>query len=126
MSGALSVGQLLAEAAAATPFMSMEEVKARIGARGNDFVVLDVREQDAFAAGRIPGAVHVPRGQLELRVNEVFPDPNVRIVSYCEFGKVSTLAAATLRQLGFGRAAALDGGMKAWREAGFPVESGPA
>jgi rhodanese-related sulfurtransferase len=63
---------------------------------------------------------------LELRVNDVFPDPNVRILTYCEFGKVSTLAAATLRQLGFGRAAALDGGMQAWREAGYPIESDPA
>ncbi len=51
------------------------------------------------------------------------PDPTLRIVVYCEFGKISTLAAATLRQLGFMRAAALDGGMKAWREGGFRVET---
>ena len=83
---------------------------------------LCVREKDAFAAGHVPGARHLPRGQLELRVNEEFPDPTLRIVTYCEFGKISTLAAATLRDLGFLRAAALDGGMKAWREAGLPLE----
>ena len=89
---------------------------------GADLVILDVRELDAFEAARIPGARHLPRGQLELRVNTEFPDPTVRIVACCEFGKISTLAAATLRDLGFTRAVALDGGVKAWREAGFPVE----
>lgn len=123
MSGATSVAQLLAEAAAEVPFMTMEEVKAKIGAP-NDLVVLDVRERDAYEAGHIPGARHLPRGQLELRVNEAFPDPNLRILSYCEVGKVSTLATATLRRMGFTRAVALDGGMKAWKEQGFPVETG--
>ena len=52
------------------------------------------------------------------------PDPEIEIPTVCEFGKVSTLAAATLRQLGLRRAVALDGGMKAWREAGYPVEEG--
>ena len=47
----------------------------------------------------------------------------MRILTCCEFGKISTLAAATLRELGYCRAAALDGGMKAWRDAGYPVET---
>ncbi len=122
MSGGVSVAQLLSEAAAEVPFMSMEEVKARVAAGANDFIVLDVRERDAFEAGHIPTAQHLPRGVLELRVNEALPDPTVRIVTYCEFGKISTLAAATLRRMGFTRTVALDGGMKAWREKGFPVE----
>jgi rhodanese-related sulfurtransferase len=86
--------------------------------------VLDVREKEQFEAGHIPNAKHLSRGQLELRVNEAFPDPTVRIVTYCEVGKISTLAAATLRRMGFTRVLALDGGMKAWREKGFPVEAG--
>lgn len=123
MSGGKTVGQLLAEAAAKAPFMSMAELQARIGGNSRDLVVLDVREKDAFEAGHVPGAVDLPRGQLELRVNTELPDPTVRIVTCCEFGKISTLAAATLRDLGFGRAVALDGGMKAWREAGYETES---
>lgn len=123
MSGAKSVAQTLAEAAAATPFLSMAEVAARVAARRNDFIVLDVREKDAYEAGHVPGAMLLPRGQLELRVNDAFPDPTVRIVCVCEFGKISTLAAATLRGMGFGHAAALDGGMKGWREAGLALES---
>lgn len=123
MSGKKSVAQLLSEAASAVPFMSMTELSARLAGRQNDLVVLDVREKDAYDAGHLPGAVFLPRGQLELRVNEAFPDPTVRIVAVCEYGKISTLAAATLRSLGFTHAAALDGGMKAWREAGLAVET---
>ncbi|MES1201887.1 MAG: MBL fold metallo-hydrolase [Pseudomonadota bacterium] len=122
MSGGKTIAQLLSDAAGAVPFMSLAELNTRIAARGNDFVILDVREKDAFEAGHIPGARHLPRGQLELRVNDEFPDPTLRIVTYCEFGKISTLAAATLRDLGFTRASALDGGMKAWREGGMAVE----
>jgi rhodanese-related sulfurtransferase len=122
MTGGKTVGQMLAEAAAEVPFIAMEELNRRISDRPNKLLILDVREEGAFRAGHIPSARHLPRGQLELRVNDEIPDPTLRIVAYCEFGKISTLAAATLRQLGFMRAIALDGGMKAWRDGGYPVE----
>lgn len=123
MSGGKTVAQLLAEAAAKVPFMSLAELNERIGGNSRDMVILDIREKDAFLAGHIPGAVHLPRGQLELRINTDLPDPTVRILTCCEFGKISTLAAATLRELGYGRAVALDGGMKGWREAGYDLET---
>ena len=123
MSGGKTVDQLLAEAAAKVPFMSLAELAERIGGNSRDLVVLDLRESEAFRAGHVPGATHLPRGQLELRVNSELPDPTVRILTCCELGKISTLAAATLRELGYGRATALDGGVKAWREAGYPVET---
>ncbi|WP_332763732.1 MBL fold metallo-hydrolase [Phenylobacterium sp.] len=123
MSGKKSVAQLLAEASSAVPFVGLGELSQRLERRENDLIVLDVRERDAFEVGHIPGARWLPRGQLELRVNETFPDPTVRILTYCEFGKISTLAAATLQSLGFTRAVALDGGMTAWREGGYPVET---
>jgi rhodanese-related sulfurtransferase len=122
MTGAKSVAQLLSDAAAKVPFMSMQELSERLGGNSRDLVVIDLREKDAFDQGHVPGARHIPRGQLELRVNAEFPDPTVRLVTCCEFGKISTLAAATLRDLGFLRAAALDGGIKAWREAGLPLD----
>jgi rhodanese-related sulfurtransferase len=124
LTGGKTVRQLLAEAAAHIPFMSLDELARRVEHRANDFVILDVRERDAYLAGHVPGARHVPRGQLELRVDEAFPDPDLEILTVCEFGKISTLAAATLRELGFRRTVALDGGMKMWRESGKPVESG--
>lgn len=124
MSGGKTVAQLLAEAAANVPFMSMGELLARVNAGDSDLVVLDVRERDAYEEGHIAGARLVPRGQLELRVNQELPDPTRRILTCCEFGRISTLAASTLRTLGFERAVALDGGLKAWREAGYPVRTG--
>lgn len=121
--GGKTVAQLLDEAARQIAFMSMEDVLARCTVGAGDLVVLDVREREAFDAGHIPGARHVPRGQLEIRIDSVLPDPSARVVTCCEFGKISTLAAATLRTMGFDRAVALDGGMKSWREAGYPLET---
>lgn len=122
MSGGRTVAQMLAEAAREVPFMSLAELNDRIGRNSGALVILDVREKDAYDNGHIAGAVHLPRGQLELRTNSVLPDPTVKIITCCEFGKISTLAAATLRDLGYMRATALDGGMKAWSEAGYPLE----
>jgi glyoxylase-like metal-dependent hydrolase (beta-lactamase superfamily II)/rhodanese-related sulfurtransferase len=124
-SGGKTVAQMISEAAARVPFMSMEEVRRRIEAGDPDLSVLDVRERDAYDAAHVPGAIHIPRGQLELRVNKELPDPTRRVVLCCELGMISTLGAATLQDMGFRRAVALDGGMKAWREAGFPTEASP-
>jgi rhodanese-related sulfurtransferase len=124
MSGGKTVAQMLAEAAANVPFMSLLELKNRLEFRQGELTVLDVRERDAYEAGHIPGAQLLPRGQLELRVNDELTDPTRRILVCCEFGRVSTLATATLRQMGFTGAVALDGGIKAWREAGYPLRPG--
>jgi rhodanese-related sulfurtransferase len=124
MSGGKTVAEMLAEATACVPFMSMAELRARVERSSCDLIVLDVREKDAYEAGHIPGARLLPRGQLELRVDKELPDPTARIVTCCEFGRISTLAAATLRTMGFERTAALDGGMKSWLEAGYPVRAG--
>jgi glyoxylase-like metal-dependent hydrolase (beta-lactamase superfamily II)/rhodanese-related sulfurtransferase len=125
MSGGKTVAQMLAEAAATVPFMSLTELQARSTAQDGGLVILDVREREAYQQGHIPGARLLPRGQLELRVNEELPDPTKRIVAYCELGRISTLAAATLRTMGYLRAVALDGGMQAWRAAGYPVTTAP-
>jgi len=124
MSGGKAVAQLLAEAAARVTFMSLEELKSRVTAGAADITILDVRERDAYLAGHIPGARLLPRGQLELRVNQELPDPTRRILVCCELGQISTLAASTLREMGFLHTVALDGGTKAWREAGYPMHSG--
>ncbi len=123
--GGKPVSELLDEAASRITFMSMDEVRARIGTGNGDLVILDVREHDAWAAGHIPGARHLPRGQLELRIDSVLPDPTMLVLTCCEFGKISTLAAATMRAMGFTRAVALDGGITSWREAGYPLEPAP-
>ena len=121
--GGKTVAQLLAEAGREISFMSIHEVAQRISRGSPDLVLLDVREKDAFNAGHLPGAMHLPRGQLELRVDKEFPDPGVRILTYCQFGRVSTLAAATLRQMGYTRTVALDGGYNDWVAAGLATEA---
>jgi glyoxylase-like metal-dependent hydrolase (beta-lactamase superfamily II)/rhodanese-related sulfurtransferase len=126
LSGAVTVSRLLEEAAERVSFMALDEVKRRLDSGTADFILLDVRERNAYEQGHLPGAVHLPRGQLELRVNQLLPDPTRRIVVYCEFGKISTLATATLRQLGFARAVALDGGALAWCDQGYPLETASA
>jgi rhodanese-related sulfurtransferase len=125
MSGGKTVAQMLADAAAIVPFMSLGELKSSLETVPGGLMVLDVRERDAFESGHIPGAKHLPRGQLELRVNDELKDPTQRILVCCEFGRISTLAAATLRTMGFQGAVALDGGMKAWRAAGHPLSTPP-
>ncbi|HSV58144.1 MAG TPA: MBL fold metallo-hydrolase [Variovorax sp.] len=124
MSGGKTIAALLAQASSSVPFMSLAELKARVEAAEDDLIVLDVRERDAYEKGHVPGARLLPRGQLELRVNQDLPDPTRRILTCCELGYISTLAASTLRELGFQHAVALDGGMKAWREAGYPLKVG--
>jgi len=118
-SGGKTVAQLLAEASREIAFVGMAEVAARLDQ--DEFVLLDVREKDAFDAGHLPGARHLPRGQLELRVDRELPDPGARILTYCQLGRISTLAAATLRTMGYTRAVALDGGYDAWVAAGYPT-----
>ncbi|MGZ5985718.1 MAG: MBL fold metallo-hydrolase, partial [Caulobacteraceae bacterium] len=86
MTGAKTVAQLLSDASARVPFMSLQELSERIGGNSRDLIVVDLREKDAFDQGHVPGARHLPRGQLELRVNSEFPDPTVRLVTCCEFG----------------------------------------
>ncbi|MFT7286546.1 MAG: glyoxylase-like metal-dependent hydrolase (beta-lactamase superfamily II) [Halieaceae bacterium] len=123
LSGGKTVEQLIAEAAHNVPFMSLEEVLRRIQSGDPGIVLLDVREKEAYERGHIPGALHIPRGQLELCVNERLPDPTQRIVAYCEYGRISTLATATLKEMGFTRAIALDQGMRLWLDKGYPVEA---
>jgi glyoxylase-like metal-dependent hydrolase (beta-lactamase superfamily II)/rhodanese-related sulfurtransferase len=121
LTGGKTVTQMIAEAARAIAFMSLEEVKRHIDAGRSDLVLLDVRDREAFREGHLPGARHIPRGELELRADRELPDPTARILTYCQFGKVSTLAAQTLRTMGYLRTVALDGGVEAWVKAGYDL-----
>jgi glyoxylase-like metal-dependent hydrolase (beta-lactamase superfamily II)/rhodanese-related sulfurtransferase len=128
-SGGKTVEQMIADAATRISFMSLEEVRRHIDTNHtgdgmqNNLIILDVREKDAYQEGHIPGAINIPRGQLELRINDALPDPTQRVLVYCELGKISTLSAAMLQDMGFRRAIALDGGIRMWKEANYPLES---
>jgi adenylyltransferase/sulfurtransferase len=85
-------------------------------------LVVDVREQDEWDEGHIPGAVHVPRGYLESRIERAAPDPSHPIVVYCSAGNRSAFAAKTLEEMGYEDVVSLAGGFTDWKRNGFPVE----
>jgi glyoxylase-like metal-dependent hydrolase (beta-lactamase superfamily II)/rhodanese-related sulfurtransferase len=120
-SDAKTVKQLIAEATREIAFMSMDEVQRYIDRGDQALVLLDVRERDAFRAGHLAGARNIPRGELELRADRELPDPTARILTYCQLGKISTLAAHTLRTMGYTRSLALDGGVDSWTRAGYTL-----
>src|SRR5438876_6718416 len=82
-------------------------------------VVIDVREQDEVEQGIVPGAIHIPRGHLESRVEQYVPDYDTPVVTYCASGNRSAFAAETMTQMGFKNVASLKGGFGAWKDAGF-------
>ena len=98
-------------------------VKARLD-RGERFHFVDVREDGEFAVDRARGAQHIGRGVLERDVETLLPDHAAPIVLYCGGGFRSALAADNLQKMGYTNVISMDGGMRAWREAGYPVESG--
>ncbi len=98
--------------------VSVEE--ARRLAEGGALLV-DVREADEWSQGHAPGAVFIPRGFLELRIEEKVPDKSREVVVYCAGGTRSALGARALRDLGYPRVSSMIGGFTRWKEAGFPV-----
>ncbi|MBN1209995.1 MAG: molybdopterin-synthase adenylyltransferase MoeB [Myxococcaceae bacterium] len=100
--------------------ISIEELKRRLDAQA-PVKLIDVREADEHAAGRLPGALHIPRGSLELRIEEQARREE-ELVLYCAGGTRSALAARTLRELGYAHVASLAGGFNRWSDAAYPVE----
>ena len=112
--------ELLAEAKAEID--EVDAVRAREVIETEDPLILDVREQGEWDEGRIPGAVHVPRGNLESRVETVAADHDRPIVVYCASGNRSAFAAKTLAELGYTDVVSLAGGFTDWKRNGFPVD----
>src|SRR5262245_23149340 len=84
--------------------------------------IVDVRERDEWDEGHIPGAVHIPRGFLESRIETALPNREQPIVVYCQSGARSAFAAKTLEELGYTSAVNLAGGFTDWKRNGFPTE----
>lgn len=100
--------------------VSPSEVKQMVE-RQEDVVYLDVREPNEWNLGHIPGAVHIPRGTLETKVEQAIPRDR-RVVVYCAGGNRSALAADTLQQMGYENVASMAEGWRGWMQAGGPVE----
>jgi len=100
----------------------IDATEARSRIESGEPVVLDVREQDEWDEGHIAGAVHVPRGHLESRIERLAPDPSRPVVVYCSAGNRSAFAAKTLAELGYEDVVSLAGGFTDWKRNGFPVQ----
>ncbi|MEN3312581.1 MAG: sulfur-carrier protein adenylyltransferase/sulfurtransferase [Actinomycetota bacterium] len=100
----------------------IDATQARDRIESGDPVVVDVREQDEWDEGHIAGAVHVPRGHLESRIERLAPDTARPVVIYCSAGNRSAFAAKTLTELGYEDVVSLAGGFTDWKRNGFPVQ----
>jgi rhodanese-related sulfurtransferase len=85
-------------------------------------VLIDVREDSEWQAGHAAGAVHLGKGVIERDIETRIPDKNTTLVLYCGGGFRSALAADALAKMGYANAISLDGGWRAWNEAGLPLE----
>ena len=126
---AASLKEMLAEARSEIELLSPAEVEARL--QSGELLLVDVREKPEFDAAHLPGAIQVSRAFLEVKADADHParepaleDRSRPVVTYCTggIGARSTLAAQTLKRMGFDQAACLEGGLDAWKEAGNPIE----
>jgi len=114
----LNRDQLLRKAKDEIDEISVQQLKQRLDA-GEELTVIDVRERDEFVQGHLPGAVFVPRGFLELQIEQVQPDRDKPLVIYCAGGVRSVLAARNLLEMGYEKPISLVGGFNGWKNAGF-------
>ena len=98
----------------------IREVKRRLDA-GDKFYLVDVREESEWARGRLPGALHLSKGVIERDIEKVIPEKSAPIVLYCGGGFRSALAADNLQKMGYTSVISMDGGWRAWTEAGYPT-----
>ena len=99
---------------------TVDEIKARLD-RGERFRLIDVREESEYARDHLPGAVHLGKGILERDVEGRIPDTGAEIVLYCGGGFRSALAADNLRKMGYTNVLSMDGGIRDWRNKGYPL-----
>jgi rhodanese-related sulfurtransferase len=100
---------------------NVADVKRRQDA-GEKFVLVDVREDNEWAAGHLPGAVHLGKGIIERDIEKTVPDPTSKLILYCGGGFRSALAADNLQKMGYTNVESMDGGWKGWVGAGLPTE----
>jgi molybdopterin/thiamine biosynthesis adenylyltransferase/rhodanese-related sulfurtransferase len=124
------VGWSVEEALVPTPRELLAAAKSEItevapseaAAELSSATFLDVREGEEHVQGAVPGAVHIPRGQLEFNVEGRIPDRQGRVVVYCAGGVRSAFAARTLGDLGFTDVVSMAGGFNRWKDEGLPIE----
>src|SRR5689334_9672296 len=110
--------QIMEDARRQVPEVSVQDVRGRLGKSG--LALLDVREKDEFRDGHLDRAISLPRGFLEMRVEETVPDKTTPIIAYCAGGTRSLIASRTLKEMGYTNVVSMTGGFTAWKNAGMP------
>ncbi len=111
--------ELMAESRQIVPEWTPDDVRQRTS-NGGGFTLIDVREKEEYREGHLPGAMSVPRGFLDMRIEEAVPDKDASIVLYCAGGTRSLLAGRTLKEMGYTNVVSMTGGFGAWKGAGHP------
>ena len=112
--------QIVSDAKKRIQEIGVDEVKAKME-RDEKFLLVDVREESEWAKDHLPGAIHLGRGILERDIEARVPDTKTPMVLYCGGGFRSALAADNLRKMGYKNVLSMDGGIRGWREKGFPL-----
>lgn len=110
--------ELVAEAKANVGHISPDELTEE----GNSVILIDVRDEPDYDEEHLPNAVSLPRGYLELDIDEVAPNADTHIVTYCGGGTRATLSANTLKNMGYENVSVLTGGFRGWKASGLPTE----
>ncbi len=114
--------ELVAELKADIPQMSVMELQMDMDF-GEEFLIIDVRDEGEFAAGRIPGAIHVNFGKLFFTAGNYIPDKDATFIVNCAVGARSTIAISILQELGYTNVIELTGGFRDWMNSGYDVET---
>ncbi|HEY8943907.1 MAG TPA: molybdopterin-synthase adenylyltransferase MoeB [Polyangiaceae bacterium] len=123
---AKTYSDLFADVRQSVKLISLEDLKSRVEGRAQrPFTLVDVREKDEFRAGFIPGALHLPRGFLEMQAEQKLPDKSAEIIVYCAGGTRSAFAAKTLAELGYQNVTSVNPGFVRWKDLRYPVEEPP-
>jgi rhodanese-related sulfurtransferase len=101
--------------------LTVEQVRQK-QLQGDPFYFVDVREESEWQAGHAVGAMHLGKGIIERDIETAIPDKEAEIILYCGGGFRSALAADNLKKMGYQKVISMDGGIRGWREAGFPEE----
>jgi rhodanese-related sulfurtransferase len=99
---------------------NVADVKRRQEA-GEKFLLVDVREDNEWAKGHLPGAVHMGKGIIERDIEQRVPDASAKVILYCGGGFRSALVADNLQKMGYTNVESMDGGWRGWLEAGLPT-----
>lgn len=128
MAGDKSTDQLLAEARAAVKSVSIQDVKTIVDHKDGKALLLDIRDMKEYIVDHIQGAQNMSRAVglspriLEHHMQKIAPDKATKIVVYCEFDTKAPLATKAMNEIGYSNAVYMKGGLKAWKDAGYPLE----